>query len=290
MVEANRLHRSNDEVISGVCAGVAEYFDLDPIAVRILAVLLTICTFGIAAAVYVVMWLVLPGKMHAPAPIACAVYVPAASAPSPSVPRRVRGSAPVPPVGFAYEPDSAGDKAPVAAPVADSEEPCEKCGMEGWSRLCVWLGSAILAVDAVLLFDFFVRGVSWWQLWPVVLVVAGFVLLFVPAKKGSYARRFSCGLSLVAAGVVMLFISTGVLSPLSIAYAISKLWPIFLVMAGLLVMNVSLHDEMFDFGLALCVVVVCVATCTAFAVPGSLGYIAVDFPFGSRVFDVNPWI
>ena len=30
MLEANRLHRSDDEVIAGVCAGAAECFDLDP--------------------------------------------------------------------------------------------------------------------------------------------------------------------------------------------------------------------------------------------------------------------
>ena len=287
--EANRLHRSDNEAISGVCAGVAEYFDLDPIAVRILAVLLSICTFGIAAVAYVIMWLVLPGRMEAPTPIACAAYVAAPASVSPAPARRARGMAPVPPVGLAPE-SPVPEANPVVAPVAASEEPCDRCGMEGWSRLCVWLGAVILAVDAALLFDFLVRGIVWWQLWPVALVVAGFVLMFVPAKKGRLIRRFSCGLSLVAMGVVALFMSIGVLSPFSFVYAVSKLWPMFLVMAGLLVMNISLHDEMFDFGLALCAIVVCVATCTAFAVPGPLEFVTVELPFGARAFDINPWL
>ena len=91
-------------------------------------------------------------------------------------------------------------------------------------------------------------------------------------------------------GVVALFMSIGVLSPFSFVYAVSKLWPMFLVMAGLLVMNISLHDEMFDFGLALCAIVVCVATCTAFAVPGPLEFVTVELPFGARAFDINPWL
>lgn len=289
MTEVNRLHRSDDEVISGVCAGVAEYLDLDPIAVRILAVLLTVCTLGVAAVAYVIMWLVLPGKMEAPAPIACAAYVPAAAPAAPAPSRPARGSAPVPPVGFGGR--GVREQEPAALKsVASSDETCEKCGMAGWSRFCVWAGAVILAVDAVLLFDFLVRGIVWWQLWPVVLVVAGFVLMFVPAKKGSHARRFSCGLSLAAVGVAVLLVSIGILSPLSMVYAVAKLWPIFLVMAGLVVMNVSLHDEMFDFGLALCVVVVCVAVCTAFAVPGSLEYVTIELPFGARAFDINPWL
>lgn len=293
MVEATRLYRSDDEFVGGVCAGVAECLDIDPVAARILAVLLTICTAGLAAVVYVVMWLVLPKRMEVPAPISCAVYVPAAQPAAETRPhglfRRDRGAAPVPPAGFVVD-EGECKPAPAAVPIAANEEPCEKCGMAGWSRLCVWVGSAILAVDVALLFDFLIDGVAWWDLWPLACVVAGLVLMFVPSKKGSYARRFSGGLSLVAVGSVVLMMSIGVLSPASAAYAGTKLWPIFLVIAGLMVMNVSLHDQMFDFGVALCVVVVCVATCTAFAIPGPVEYVTVHMPFGMRVFDINPWI
>ena len=30
-----KLQRSNDRVIAGVCAGIAEYLDFDPVAVRL---------------------------------------------------------------------------------------------------------------------------------------------------------------------------------------------------------------------------------------------------------------
>ncbi len=289
MLEANRLHRSDDEVIAGVCAGAAECFDLDPIAVRILAVLLAICTGGLAVAVYAVMWLVLPKRMEVPAPIACAAYVPAAEPVPAGFPRKRRGAAPVPPAGFVVD-DGCCKPAPAVAPVDSAEEPCDRCGMSGWSRLCVWLGSALLAVDAALLVDHVVEGIVWWQLWPVLCVVAGLVLMVVPSKKGSFARRFSCGLVIVAASVVMLFMSIGILAPSSVFYAMAKLWPIVLIMAGLVVMNVSFRDQMFDFGLALCVIVVCVAMCTAFAIPGTLEQVTLNLPFGPRTYHINPWL
>lgn len=56
----NRLFRSRKErVISGVCGGLAEYFDIDPIIIRILFVILGLAT-GIGILVYIVMWIAVP--------------------------------------------------------------------------------------------------------------------------------------------------------------------------------------------------------------------------------------
>lgn len=60
MTEDTRLQRSRDALLGGVCAGLAEHFDVDPVIVRILAVVLTIGTAGLAALVYVVLWMILP--------------------------------------------------------------------------------------------------------------------------------------------------------------------------------------------------------------------------------------
>ena len=32
---SKRLYKSNDKMIDGVCAGIAEYFDIDPTLVRL---------------------------------------------------------------------------------------------------------------------------------------------------------------------------------------------------------------------------------------------------------------
>jgi phage shock protein C len=55
-----KLYRSrNDQMIAGVCAGIAEYFDLDPTIVRILFVLLAIGPVpGIL--VYIILAVIMP--------------------------------------------------------------------------------------------------------------------------------------------------------------------------------------------------------------------------------------
>ena len=37
-----RLYKSNDKRVAGVCAGIAEYFDIDPTIVRVLWVVFTL--------------------------------------------------------------------------------------------------------------------------------------------------------------------------------------------------------------------------------------------------------
>ena len=39
-----KLMRSNDKVLGGVCGGLAEYFDFDPVLVRVAYAFLTIFT------------------------------------------------------------------------------------------------------------------------------------------------------------------------------------------------------------------------------------------------------
>src|SRR5919204_6603034 len=56
-----RLTRSSrDRMWAGVAGGLAEYFDLDPSLVRLLWVLATIFSGGLAIPVYLVAWIILP--------------------------------------------------------------------------------------------------------------------------------------------------------------------------------------------------------------------------------------
>jgi phage shock protein C len=55
-----RLMRSStDKKIAGVCAGVADYFDLDPTIVRVLWFLAVFCA-GTGGLLYIILWIVLP--------------------------------------------------------------------------------------------------------------------------------------------------------------------------------------------------------------------------------------
>jgi phage shock protein C len=57
---SKRLVRSlNDRKVAGVCAGVADYFDLDPTIIRVLWVLAFFCA-GTGILLYVILWIALP--------------------------------------------------------------------------------------------------------------------------------------------------------------------------------------------------------------------------------------
>ena len=61
MQQARRLYKSpDDRLLFGVAGGHAEFFDIDPVIVRVAWVVLTIVTGGIAALVYLVLAIVTP--------------------------------------------------------------------------------------------------------------------------------------------------------------------------------------------------------------------------------------
>ncbi|HEY4161387.1 MAG TPA: PspC domain-containing protein [Candidatus Saccharimonadales bacterium] len=56
-----RLYRSrNDRMIAGVCGGIAEYFNIDPVLVRIVAVILLLPGGFPGFLPYVILWIVVP--------------------------------------------------------------------------------------------------------------------------------------------------------------------------------------------------------------------------------------
>jgi phage shock protein C len=55
-----QISRSNNKMLAGVCAGIAEYFDIDPTLVRLGYVLLSIASFGIGLIVYLILMIILP--------------------------------------------------------------------------------------------------------------------------------------------------------------------------------------------------------------------------------------
>jgi phage shock protein PspC (stress-responsive transcriptional regulator) len=53
------MRSSTDKKIAGVCAGLADYFDLDPTIIRVLWVLAFLCA-GTGGLAYIILWIVLP--------------------------------------------------------------------------------------------------------------------------------------------------------------------------------------------------------------------------------------
>ena len=64
---AKRLMRSSrDKKVGGVCAGLADYFDLDPTLVRIVWLLAVFCA-GTGLLLYIILWIALPLAPATPA-------------------------------------------------------------------------------------------------------------------------------------------------------------------------------------------------------------------------------
>ncbi len=71
-VRAPLYRHPTHQILGGVCGGLAEYLNLDPVLVRLLWVVMTIPTAGAGFLAYIVLWLLLPvgtarGGQHEPA-------------------------------------------------------------------------------------------------------------------------------------------------------------------------------------------------------------------------------
>jgi phage shock protein C len=168
------LYRSRDDrMAGGVCAGIADYFDLDPTVVRLLAVLVTLLSSGGAIIVYVVLWAVVPEEPRVPAEEGALMSEDTTPAPTPD-------HAPPPPVPRAPAPPVEPVRAPAQlAPPLPSSPPRPPVSR---GRGSVWIGLALVFVGGVLLVQMFVPQVRLWAFWPAVLIVWGLVIIFRPIR------------------------------------------------------------------------------------------------------------
>jgi phage shock protein PspC (stress-responsive transcriptional regulator) len=170
-----RLYRSRSErVISGVCGGVADYFEIDPTLVRAAVVVLGLVTQGGILIAYLIMAVVVPEE-----PVSEGAAVPAV--PHVAIqPHAEEGftvtendardtaytpeqaPAPPPPASVAPSPP------PYAAPAAPQPVSPRAHGTRG-----LWWGLALIVVGLILLADQFLPGVSLWQYWPLIIVAIG---------------------------------------------------------------------------------------------------------------------
>jgi phage shock protein PspC (stress-responsive transcriptional regulator) len=54
------VRRTDDKVLGGVCAGLADHLGMDPTLVRVLTVLATVLGFGSVVIAYLVAWAIVP--------------------------------------------------------------------------------------------------------------------------------------------------------------------------------------------------------------------------------------
>lgn len=56
---AKKIYRSRDKKVAGVCAGIAEYFNIDPTIVRLIWAVF-IFAYGTGLLAYFLCWIVIP--------------------------------------------------------------------------------------------------------------------------------------------------------------------------------------------------------------------------------------
>jgi phage shock protein C len=135
-----RLYRSHkDKIIGGVAGGLGEYFDIDPVIVRIIFVVITIAGgWGLLA--YILCWIIIPvNPAHRP--------------------WAAQNVAPPAPTSMA------GEFRPPAAPAP----PAHRSGNVG--------GIVLVCLGVLLLGQNLIPRFNLWDYWPVILILGGIWLL-----------------------------------------------------------------------------------------------------------------
>jgi phage shock protein C len=168
-----RLYRSpDDRVLAGVAGGMAESYGLDPALVRVGWALLILFTGGVFLILYIIMALVVPLRPSA---------MPLWSAGMPSDGSNWEGQAPGGPV-------PPGPESPFGAPDAPSQPPPHPYAYgrprgHGNATGAVVIGVILVLVGFFFLFRQFIPTIDFGLIWPVVVIIAGAVLVIAAFNR-----------------------------------------------------------------------------------------------------------
>jgi phage shock protein PspC (stress-responsive transcriptional regulator) len=181
MLVSDRLFRSRDDrMLAGVAGGLAELWDVDPSIVRIVWALLAIFTGGIALVVYIVMAIVVPEE-DAVWPVgASGTASPAEGAPG----QRPSGAAAAAGVG-ATATDAAtprtgsppADPRPSRAEARAARRAARHERADGSNPALTIIALALIGGGAFFLIRQWLPAIDLAWFWPVMLILAGVVLL-----------------------------------------------------------------------------------------------------------------
>lgn len=319
-----RLYRSRHALMGGVCGGMADYFNTDPLVMRILVVGLSLLSAGLFAVAYVALWVVLPQEPEHDRPFdvepqsvrsdtygsmnhedargkadgASRSGYGDTTSPFPGEPYVGSGHVPPeppvaatwayrPPQGAAssYAPPSYGQPqspttGPAVVPPVAQGKPATSGHRSSGVKAAVLMGALLLFLGVAALLGDSIEGVSWWQFWPLVLIIIGIVDLVVPAEPGHRMERFVEGLMLFCLGGTLLLMSLGIVSWSTIRIMLENLWPLLLMMVGFFIIGSAMRSWWWTLAAGLCFVAFCVVGLTWYAIPGTTEMLVLMFPPG----------
>jgi len=158
-MENHKLYRSvKQRVIGGVAGGLAEYFDIDPVIVRLVFVIVAIAGGG-GVLVYIILWIVLPEN----------------TAQKYTFQQTQPGYTPAEP-SAAEAPKGAGSNEWKDSSQASSQEPFNYPA-KGKRTGGLIGGLILITLGCLFLVDRFVPNIDFGDLWPILLVVIGSVII-----------------------------------------------------------------------------------------------------------------
>lgn len=238
--------------LGGVCAGIAQRFEFDPLAVRLMALALAVVTLGLAAVAYAVMWAVLP-------------QAPGGGQVCEAKLEQAESSA----YGF-----------------LDLDDPLAGSSDSGEARFSLIVRIAVVACLAVLFLLVahsvtpLIDGSHWWQFWPAAFVIAGVILIIIPVQSSRQACWQAIGVTLSALAISSLPMSLGIMSWMTFAEGLRQLWPLAIGAVVLFGLGVKRSSGALAIGAALLVVMFCLLMLSSCALPGDVAHLMVNMPGG----------
>ncbi len=249
-----RIYRSRDASIGGVCAGLAERYELDTIVVRILAVFITLLTAGLGVFAYIVLWMRLPRAPESDDP-------------------------------YVITPESAESSAFGSVDIetgraANRSRSKRANGISFIARLAIAVGLMLLFLVVALGLSPLMPGTEWWEFWPLALGISGLCLIVIPIPTHYEAAWHALGIVVVSMTVLMLPMSLGLLSWQTIPFAFSRGWLFWLIGVVMFAIGAYRKSDALMIGSAFFVVAFCVYALALCGVPGSNASLVVSMPDG----------
>ena len=156
---SKKLYRSEkNKVIARVCAGLADYFDMDVTLVRIIFVLIVLAG-GSGVLIYIILWIIFPVD-----PVEGKEIKPGSKEAVDQFANEVKGKAEE--IKEAFSKDEKG------------REECGTYEEKNKTERKVWPAIILLLVGVFFLAANFAPWFNWNKLWPLIIIFVGLVLIF----------------------------------------------------------------------------------------------------------------
>ncbi|MCF8000429.1 MAG: PspC domain-containing protein [Halanaerobiales bacterium] len=154
---SKKLYRSEkDQIIGGVCGGIAEYFGIDPTLVRLAFVLFALIE-GAGIIAYIIAWIIIPERPEG---------------------HSTKSEEDVYDVEINSEAEDEEGEYKAAEEKSSPHE--EKKSKEQRKRI---LGLILVALGIFFIIDSWIPGLYWRRFWPVVLIGLGALLIYREATN-----------------------------------------------------------------------------------------------------------